>query len=57
LEQELQPRGWAGYSTADLKRSQLIARIVALILNWWKLYWRMAMGPENDEALTGRAQL
>jgi hypothetical protein len=48
--------GWTGFSTADLKRSQLMARIVALIFNWWKLYLRMAMGPENGEALTGRAQ-
>jgi hypothetical protein len=48
--------GWTGFSTADLKRSQLMARIVALIFNWWKLYLRMALGPENGEALTGRAQ-
>ncbi len=48
--------GWTGFSTADLKRSQLMARIVALIFNWWKLYLRMALGKENGEALTGRAQ-
>lgn len=48
--------GWTGFSTADLKRSQLMARIVALIFNWWKLYLRMTLGPENGEAATGRAQ-
>lgn len=48
--------GWTGFSTADLKRNQLMARIVALIYNWWKLYLRMALGPENGEALTARAQ-
>lgn len=42
--------GWTGFSTADLKRSQLMARIVALIFNWWKLYLRMTLGPENGEA-------
>jgi len=48
--------GWTGFSTADLKRSQLMARIVALIYNWWKLYLRMTLGRENGEALTSRAE-
>lgn len=28
---------WTGFSTQDLKRSQLMARMVALIFNWWTL--------------------
>jgi len=34
--------GWTGFSTGDLQRSQLMARIVALIHNWWSLFMRLA---------------
>ncbi len=49
--------GWRGFSTADLKRSQLMARIVALIFNWWSIYTRMATGPGHGEAITTRPLL
>jgi hypothetical protein len=49
--------GWRGFSTADLKRSQLMARIVALIYNWWSIYTRMATGPTHGEAITTRPLL
>lgn len=49
--------GWRGFSTADLKRSQLMARIVALIFNWWSIYTRMATGPTHGEAITTRPLL
>lgn len=29
--------GWTGFTTQDLKRSQLMARIAALIYNWWSI--------------------
>jgi len=46
--------GWTGFSTQDLKRSQLMARIVALIFNWWSLFTRMASGRKHAEAITTR---
>ena len=30
--------GWTGYTTRDTKRSQLMARLVALVYNWWGIY-------------------
>lgn len=35
--------GWTGFTTHDLRRSQLMARIVALVFNWWSLYVRLAL--------------
>jgi hypothetical protein len=46
--------GWTGFSTADLKRSQLMARIVALIFNWWSLFLRLANQNQHGEAITTR---
>lgn len=46
--------GWTGFSTADLKRSQLMARMVALIFNWWSIFTRMATGRKHGEAITTR---
>lgn len=48
--------GWTGFSTQDLKRSQLMARIVALIFNWWSLFTRIASGKKHGEAITTRPQ-
>jgi hypothetical protein len=46
--------GWAGFSTEDLKRSQLMARLVALIYNWWSLFMRLANQDRHGEAITTR---
>ena len=46
--------GWTGFTTQDLKRSQLMARIVALIFNWWSLYSRLALPDKHAEATTSR---
>jgi len=46
--------GWTGFSTQDLKRSQLMARMVALIFNWWSLFTRIASGAKHGEAITTR---
>ena len=46
--------GWTGFSTEDLKRSQLMARIVALIYNWWSLFMRLANQDRHGEAITTR---
>lgn len=46
--------GWTGFSTQDLKRSQLMARMVALIFNWWSLFTRIASQDKHGEAITTR---
>lgn len=46
--------GWTGFTTRDHKRSQLMARIVALIFNWWSIFTRMATRNMHREALTTR---
>lgn len=49
--------GWGGYVTQDLKRCRLIARIVALVYNWWNLYSRLAVPDKHIEAITSRPVL
>ena len=34
--------GWGGFTTRDLKRCQHMARLIALIYNWWSLFVRLA---------------
>jgi len=49
--------GWAGFTTRDLKRCRLMARIVALIANWWNLFVRLADPDRHREAITSRPLL
>jgi hypothetical protein len=49
--------GWTGYTTKDLKRSQLMARLVGLTYNWWGIYTRMGTGGRHQEAITTRPSL
>lgn len=49
--------GWAGYTTQDLKRCQLMARQIALLYNWWSLFVRLAIPRRHAEALTSRPLL
>lgn len=44
--------GWGGYTTQDMTRCRLMARIVALIYNWWSLFVRLA----RPDKLQGRFQ-
>jgi Transposase DDE domain group 1 len=46
--------GWGGFTTHDLARCQLMARIVALAYNWWTLFSRLAEPDRHREAITGR---
>ncbi len=34
--------GWGGFTTQDMHRSQIAARAVALVCNWWSWYVRAA---------------
>ncbi len=49
--------GWGGYTTHDMKRCQIMARIIALIYNWWSLYVRLAIPERHAEAITSRPLL
>jgi hypothetical protein len=48
---------WTGFTTQDLRRSQLMARIIALVFNWWSLYVRLALPGRHTEAVTSRPAL
>jgi hypothetical protein len=49
--------GWIGYTTQDLKRSGMMARVIALIYNWWTLFVRLINPHKHTEALTSRPLL
>jgi len=49
--------GWAGFTTRDLKRCQIIARLIALVYNWWSLFARLADPDHHREAITSRPLL
>lgn len=49
--------GWSGFTTRDLKRCQIMARIIALVYNWWSLFTRMAIPEKHAEAITSRPLL
>jgi hypothetical protein len=49
--------GWGGYVTRKLQTSQIMARMVALIYNWWNLFARLAIEEKHHEAITSRPLL
>jgi hypothetical protein len=49
--------GWSGFTTHDMQRSQIMARAVALVYNWWSWYVRAANPGARREALTSRPLL
>ena len=46
--------GWGGFVTQDLKRSQIMARIIAQVYNWWTLFVRWIDPDKHAEAITSR---
>ena len=48
---------WGGFMTQDLARCRLMARMVALIYNWWSLFVRLAEPDKHLEAITSRPLL
>lgn len=46
--------GWCGFTTTDLKRTQIMARFNALIYNWWNIFCRLAIPEKHIEAKTSR---
>ena len=49
--------GWGGFTTHDVARCRLMARIVALVANWWNLFVRLADPEHHREAITTRPLL
>ena len=49
--------GWCGYTTQDLHRCKLMAKITALIYNWWTIFTRLANPDAHLEAVTSRPLL
>ena len=49
--------GWGGFTTRDLKRCRFMARINALVYNWWSLFVRLADPSQHSEAITSRPLL
>ena len=48
---------WAGSKLSFEERCQILARIVALIYNWWSLFTRLAIPNRHTEATTSRPLL
>ena len=49
--------GWGGFTTKDLKRSSMMARMTALVYNWWNIFCRLADPEKHMEAKTSRPML
>ena len=49
--------GWAGFVTHDINRCRIIARLIALIYNWWNIFARLAKPEKHMEAITSRPLL
>jgi hypothetical protein len=46
--------GWAGFTTQDRKRCQMMARITALVYNWWTIFMRLGIPDKHAEVITSR---
>jgi Transposase DDE domain group 1 len=46
--------GWGGFTTHDLARCRLAARMLALIYDWWNIFVRLAEPDRHREAVTSR---
>ncbi len=45
---------WSGFTTHDRKRCQLMARITAVVYNWWTIFMRLGIPDKHAEAVTSR---
>ena len=46
--------GWGGFTTQNLKRTQITARKTAIVYNWWSLFVRLIDPMTKREAITSR---
>jgi hypothetical protein len=49
--------GWAGFTTRDFERCQIMARLIALVYNWWSLFVRLLDRQRHREAVISRPML
>lgn len=49
--------GWAGFTSLKLRVSQISARLIALVYNWWSLYARLIEPEQHHEAVRSRRRL
>lgn len=49
--------GWGGYTSRAFAVTQLAARLVALIYNWWSIFVRLISPTHHREAVTSRPVL
>jgi hypothetical protein len=49
--------GLSGYTTRDLHRCRIMARMVAQVYNWWSLFARLVIPERHAEAVTSRPLL
>lgn len=45
---------WGGFVTQDIKRSQIMVRVIAQVYNWWTLFVRWVEPGRHAEAVTSR---
>ena len=48
---------WGGFTTHDLNRCKIMARVAALVFNWWSLYSGLTFPDRHAEAITSRPLL
>ena len=49
--------GWGGFVTQKIKPCRLVARMIALIYNWWSLFVRLVEPDKHFEAIVSRPLL
>ena len=49
--------GWGGFTTKALAPCQHIARMIALVYNWWTLYNRLIEAGKHHEAISSRPRM
>lgn len=49
--------GWAGFVTQDMKPCRAMARLIAIVANWWNIFCRLADPEHHREPVTSRPKL
>ena len=49
--------GWGGFVTQKIKPCRLVARMIALVYNWWSLFVRLVEPDKHFEAIVSRPLL
>ena len=49
--------GWSGFVTQKIKPTRAMARLIAIVANWWNVFCRLAEGGRHMEAITSRPML